>query len=99
MIAGHFRRVREVKALSEQTVIRQVLFRSKLKRFSHDLHACFGSFKLVLGGFSAGFLFDRLRPHWRGIQSSSNTGLALLKLIPLAELYGQTISRQFFNRE
>lgn len=99
MISGHLRRVREVKMLCDQAVVRQTLLRSKVKRFSHDLHDCFGSFKLLLGGFSAGFLFDSVRPHWRSISSSSNTGLALLKLVPLVELYGQTIGKQFFNHK
>ncbi len=93
MIFGHLGRVREVQALSADVANREIRFQRKVGTFGTELHERFGSFRLLLGGFSAGFLFDRLRPHWRGVRTGSNLGLSLLKLLPLVELVGRSISR------
>ena len=93
MIVGHLRRVREVQALSADVANREMRFQRKVGTFGKELHGRFGSFRLLLGGFSAGFLFDRLRPHWHGVRTGSNLGLSLLKLVPLVELVGRSFGR------
>lgn len=91
MILQHLRKARDVQALSEDVALHQLRFRSDVTAFGQGLHSRFGTVRILLAGFSAGFLFDRLRPHWRGIQSGSILGLSLLRAVPLIELVARTV--------
>jgi hypothetical protein len=93
MISAYLRHVREVSALSEDVSLRHLRFRREVATFGQALHGRFGTFGLLLGGFSAGFLFDRLRPHWPVVYSGGSLGMSLLKLVPLIELTGRTFGR------
>lgn len=93
MILGHLRHARRVQVLSEDVALRQLRLRHDVAAFGQGLHGRFGTFRMLLGGFSAGFLFDRLRPHWRGVHSSGNLGLSLLRALPLIELVARTVGR------
>jgi hypothetical protein len=94
MIFGHLRQVHAVQALSDDVALRQLRVRHEIGSFGQALHQRFGCVGLLLGGFSAGFLFDRLRPHWRTIHSGGNLGLSLLHLLPLVEFFGRTFWRR-----
>lgn len=91
MILGHLKQVRDVHSLSEDVALRQLRFRHDVAAFGQGLHSRFGTLPILLGGFSAGFVFDRLRPHWRGIHSGGNLGLGLLRALPLIELVTRTV--------
>lgn len=93
MILGHLRQLHEVRALSEDVALRQLRLRHDVSAFGQGLHQRFGPVRLLLAGFSAGFLFDSLRPHWRGIQSGGGLGLSLLRVVPLVELMWRTMGR------
>jgi len=93
MISGYFRQKREVEILSEDVSIRHLRFRHDVATFGQALHRRFGTAGLLLGGFSAGFVFDRLRPHWPVVYSGGSLGMSLLKLVPLIELTGRTFGR------
>lgn len=90
MILDH---LREVRALSDDLVLRERRIRNGVKGFGQALHAHFGPVRLLLGGFAAGFVFDRLRPRWPTVRSTGALGLSLLRLAPLPDLAARTVGR------
>lgn len=99
MISAHLKLIREVSARSEDVALRQLRLRRDIHAFGDDVYKCFGTPKLLIGGFATGFMFDRLRPHWRGIRSGGGLGLTVIKLIPLFELAWRAFGANYIDFE
>jgi len=93
MIFRHARQVRETHDIGLRVSDRQATLRRHVNEFGQDLHRKLGTAGLLASGVGAGFLFDRLRPHWRGLYSTGGLGMALVRFAPLANALSRILGR------
>lgn len=85
MIFRQRRLHREVRERYGQVLVQRLRLRWAVADCGRSLSRTLGTVGLLARGFGAGYLFDRVRPRWRGVYSASGLGMALLRIALVGE--------------